>query len=206
MSRTRMLIVAFWIFIISMLLWQFYTYDQSLTRQAVEHPVQQHFWFTNSAPATPAAAAEQPHEGAYVEQTHYAVENNVPGRGSFTVDVTLKNVGNAKAVGVEVRVRPYRGMRLGDEDVGNSTLRILDENDPLSQFGQWVTFPDLAPDESSTQSVVFLSQDNATPVVPGVSATGVPGEAPEKLEPEITFSTEKPSAAQPHAPLPGAGG
>jgi hypothetical protein len=39
--------------------------------------------------------------------------------------------------------------------------------------------------------VIFLNQGTATPVVPGVSATGVPGQAPENLKPEIIFSTEK---------------
>jgi hypothetical protein len=190
MSRTRKLIIAFWIFIVIMLLWQFYTYNQGLTQEAIDHPQQEHFYFfhTNAAPVN---AAEQVHHGAYVEQTHYTVENNVPANGSFTVHVTLKNEGDAKAVGVQVRVRPYRGMRLGDEDVGNSPLRILDDNDPLSQFGQWVSFSDLAPGESSTQSVIFLSQGTAIPVVPGVSATGVPGQPMEKLTPEITFATEK---------------
>jgi hypothetical protein len=190
MSRTRKLIIAFWIFIVIMLLWQFYTYNQGLTQAAIDHPQQEHFWFTNSVAAP--AAPTQPHaNGPDVEQTGYSVEENTPTSVSFTVHVTLKNVGNAKAVGVQVRVRPYRGMRLGDEDVGNSPLRILPEDDPLSQFGQWVSFPDLAPGESSTQSVIFLNQDNATPVVLGVSTTGIPGQPQEKLTPEIIFEPEK---------------
>jgi hypothetical protein len=191
MSRTRKLIIAFWIFIVIMLLWQFYSYNQGLKQKAIDHPQQEHFYFFQTNAVAPSAAAQPETNGPDVEQTAYSVEENTPTSVSFTVHVTLKNLGNAKAVGVQVRVRPYRGMRLGDEDVGNSTLRILDENDPLSQFGQWVSFPDLAPGESSTQSVIFLNQGTATPVVPGISATGVPGQAPEKLKPEIIFSTEK---------------
>jgi len=196
-----MLIICFWIFIGGMLIWQFYTYNQGLSHEEADHPTQQHFWFTNSASAAAPAASAEAHQGAYVEQTHYTVENNVPGRGSFTVHVTLTNVGTAKAVDVSVRVRPYRGMRLGDEDVGHSELKILDENDPLSQFGQWVDFPDLAQGESSTQSAVFLGQGNATPVIPGVSATGVPGQARVELKPEINFSTEKVQAPPPSLPV-----
>jgi hypothetical protein len=191
MSRTRKLIIAFWIFIVIMLLWQFYTYNQGLKQAAIDHPQQEHFYFFQTNAAAPSAPAPAQPSGPDVEQTAYSVEENTPTSVSFTCHVTLKNVGNAKAVNIQVRVRPYRGMRLGDEDVGNSTLKILDENDPLSQFGQWVGFPDLAPGESSTQSVIFLNQGTAIPVVPGVSATGIPGEAPEKLKPEIIFSPEK---------------
>ncbi len=191
MTRTRQLIIAFWIFIVIMLGWQFYSYDAGLTQAAKDNSTQGNnvfLHYTGPPAATPSAA--QP-EGPDVRQIKYTVENNVPENGSFTVHVTLKNVGTAKAVGVQIHVRPYRGMRLGDEDVGNSTLSILPDDDPLSQYGSWVSFPDLAPGEASTQSVVFLSHDGATPVVLGVSDTGVPGKALEKLTPEIIFSKEK---------------
>jgi len=177
MSRTRKLIIAFWIFIVIMLLWQFYTYDQGLTQASIDHPQQQHFWFTNSASAAPVAPTPEQHTGADVEQTGFMVENNKPGAGSFTCQVTLKNVGNAKAVGVQVNVRPYRGTSTYDEDVGHQKVIVLDDNNPISQFGQWVTFPDLAPGDSSTQSVVFISRTDARP-----------GANPH---PEILFQTEK---------------
>ena len=191
MSRTQKLIIAFWIFVLIMLIWQFYSYNQGVTQNAIDHPQQQHFWFTNSvgAPAAPVAPVVQ--NGADVEQTGYTIEENAPANGNFTVHVTLKNTGNAKATGVQVHVRPFRGMRLGDEDAGNSVLRTLSDDDPLSQYGQWVDFPDLAPGESSTQSVSFLNQSNATPVIPGQTPTGVPGQKPLKLKPEIVFSSEK---------------
>jgi len=201
-----MLIIVFWVLIGGMLIWQFYTYNEGLKQAGVEHPTQEHFWFTNSATAGPAAPTPTRRNEPDVEQTAYSVANNTPSTGSFTCHVTLTNEGNVKAVGVSVRVRPYRGMRLGDEDVGNSPLRILDENDPLSQYGAWVSFPDLAPGESSTQDVTFLRQGNATPVIAGVSDTGVPGQAPEKLKPEINFSAEKAPSAQPRSVPQGAGG
>jgi len=190
MTRTTKLIIAFWVFIVVMLLWQFYNYNESLKQQAVDHPKQTQFFFihTNAPPVAPSAVQKN---GPDVQQVSYTVEDNAPTNGSFTVHVTLKNLGNAKAVGVQIHIRPYRGMRLGDEDVGNSPLRILPDDDPLSQYGTWVSFPDLAPGESSAQSVIFLSHQGATPVVPGVSSLGIPGQPLEKLTPEIVFDTEK---------------
>ncbi len=190
MTTTRKLIIAFWVFIVCMLLWQFYDYNKGLDQQAIEHPQQTQFFFfkSNNAPVTAAPVQKN---GPDVQQVGYRVAENVPSNGSFTVYVTLKNLGNAKAVGVQVHVRPYRGMRLGDEDVGGSPLRILPEDDPLSQYGEWVYFPDLAPGESSTQSTVFLSRVGATPVVMGSSDTGIPGQPMEKIVPEIIFAPEK---------------
>ena len=177
MTPIRKLIVAFWIFIVCMLLWQFYDYNQGLKEAAVEHPQQEHFWFTNSVATAPAAPAQPKRDGPDVQQTGYSVEDNAPSAGSFTCHVTLKNKGNAKAVAVQVSVRPYRGITRGDEDVGHTDMSILSDSDPISQFGQWVSFPDLAPGESSTQSVIFLSR---TDVRPGANPN-----------PEIQFQTEK---------------
>ncbi len=176
-----MLIIAFWIFIIIMLLWQFYTYDQGLTQQAVEHPTQQHFWFTNGASST--APPPPPHrDGADVEQTSFQVQQNKPNAGSFTFQVTVKNVGNAKAVGVQVDIRPYRGISLGDEDAGHTSSAVLSDSNPISQIGEWVNFPDLAPGESATESAVFLNRGD---VRPGTNPT-----------PDILFETEKAAPAQ----------
>jgi hypothetical protein len=154
--------------------------------------VNKQYWFTNSSASAHAAAAAASvvHDGAYVEQTSYTVKQSEPATGSFTVYVTLKNVGHATATGVQIHVRPFRGLRLGDEDGGNSNLRTLPEDDPLSQYGEWVDFPDLKPDESATQSVVFLNQGSASPVVPG-GENDVDGQPKLKLTPEIVFETKK---------------
>ena len=183
MSRTRKLIIAFWIFIGCMLLWQFYTYDQGLKEAGITHPQQEHFWFTNSVATAPAAPSPEHRDGADVQQTGFSVADNTPSMGSFTCQVTLKNRGNAKAVSIQVSVRPYRGISRGDEDVGHADMSVLSDSDPISQFGQWVSFPDLAPGESSTQNVVFIGR---TDVRPGTNP-----------QPEIRFQTEK---AQPQAP------
>ena len=176
MTPTRKLIIAFWVFIVGMLLWQFYDYDQGFKQAAIDHPQQEHFWFTNSV-AAPAAPTQAHRDGADVRQTGFSVTDNAPGAGSFTCHVTLKNEGNAKAVGIQVSVRPYRGITRGDEDVGHTDMSILSDDDPISQFGQWVSFPDLAPGESNTQDVIFIGR---TDVRPGTNPN-----------PEIQFQTEK---------------
>jgi len=176
MTPIRKLIVAFWIFIACMLLWQFYTYNQGL-KDAATHPQQEHFFFFHTNTVAAAAPAPVARDGADVEQTGFSVRDNTPGAGSFTCQVTLKNVGNAKATGVQISVRPYRGISLGDEDVGHTTPGVLSDSDPISQIGEWVTFADLAPGESSTRNVVFLSRGD---VKPGTNPN-----------PDITFQSEK---------------
>jgi len=186
MSRTRKLIIAFWIFIGVMLLWQFYTYDQGLTRAAVEHPQQEHFYFfhTNAAPGAVAPARS---EGPDVEQVGYTVDEGSPSPGSFTCKMTVKNLGKAKAVNVQGSVHPYRGTRTDDEDRGPNTgqITLLNDSDYRAQMSEWVTFPDLAPGESSTQSVVFIDRSDVNP-----------GPNPK---PEIIFEREK-TASHPSAP------
>jgi hypothetical protein len=177
MTPIRKLIIAFWVFIICMLLWQFYDYDRGVKEAAIVHPQEEHFWFTNTVATAPTAPAQAHAAGADVEQTGFSVEDNAPSTGSFTCHVTLKNKGNAKAVGIQVSVRPYRGITRGDEDAGHSAMSTLSDNDPISQFGQWISFPDLAPGESSTQNVVFVSRND---VRPGTNSN-----------PEIQFQTEK---------------
>jgi hypothetical protein len=179
MSRTRMLIISFWIFIGCMLLWQFYQYDQGLTQEAIEHPKQEHFWFTNSVAnaAAPVAPSQQHIDGPNVQQVGFEVQKNTPNSASFTCLVTLKNVGNAKAVGVQVNVRPFRGITMGDVDAGHAKTAQIKDSDPLAQMGTWVTFPDLGPGEASTQSAVFTIQSAYDP-----------GTNPN---PEILFQPEK---------------
>ena len=118
-------------------------------------------------------------DGPDVQQIAYSVEENTPTSVSFTCKVTLKNVGNAKATNVQVAVRPYHGTRTDNEDVGpnTDTMTFLDDNDYRAQIVEWVTFPDLAPGESSTKSTVFLSR---TDLKPGTNP-----------KPEILFEPEK---------------
>jgi len=182
MTVTRKLIIAFWIFIGIVLVWQFYSYNQGMTQEAIEHPKQEHFFFYHSnAVATAIAPAKPEHGKAIVRQSAFQVQQNTPGHGSFTCSVTLKNTGDTKAVNVEVHVRPYKGITLGDEDLGHSSLAPLSDSDPTSQIGQWVTFPDIPPGESRTETAIFLNKA-------GVNPGGNP-------DPEISFESEKPKSA-----------
>jgi hypothetical protein len=162
MSWTQRLIWAFWIFVVIMLLWQFYDYNKKISTPDPAHPTQDHYFFYMPKPGGAQAAAGGPaeHDGPFVEQTGFTIEDNTPTSVSFTCHVTLKNTGKAKATGVQVEVRPYRGTLISDGDDGgarNSTATLPD-TDPLAQISQWVTFPDLDPGESSTQSAVFMKQ------------------------------------------------
>jgi len=173
----RWLIVTFWIFVGGMLLWQFYSYNQGVAQDAVTNPQQVHFYFYNTNTTQATAPAAPAHDGANVQQSAYSVADNTPGAGSFTAHVTLKNVGNAKATAIEIWVRPYRGVSLGDEDVGNTNIQPIDDNSPLAQYGEWVNFPDLAPGESATQTPVFTTK------------AGIPFGT--NITPQIVFKSEK---------------
>jgi hypothetical protein len=160
-----------------MLVWQFYTYNQGMTQEAVDHPKQEHFFFFHTnAMAAANAPTDARHSGAFVHQVRFTVHNDTPSRGSFTCEVTLKNDGDAAATNVEVHVRPFKGSMLGDEDM--TVYKPLPDNDPTSQMGQWVTFPDIAPGQSAMQAVVFLNQGGLKP-----------GSNPD---PEVVFESVKP--------------
>jgi hypothetical protein len=82
-------------------------------------------------------------------------------------------VGNVTATGLEVNVRPYRGILNGDESNGHvhvtsgggpgNNVGPIDDNDPISQYGQWVTLPDLPPGQSISDAVVFGNQPGRLP-------------------------------------------
>jgi hypothetical protein len=154
MSWTRRLIWAFWIFIAVMLLWQFYNFNNKISAPS-EHPSDGHFFFYQHTAGTPSAVPIE-HDGPFVEQTRFRTDDGGPQSTTFTCYVTLKNTGKAKAVNVEVCVRPYRGTMEGDEDVGPNSDTPMSDDNPRAQINQWVTFPDLAPGEESTQSATFM--------------------------------------------------
>jgi len=175
MSWTRPFIWAFWIFVISMLIWQAYQYNQKISAPDPQHPTDAHYFFYQPNPH--AAAAPVVSDGPNVVQAAFSIQDNTPTTSNFTCNVTLKNTGKAKALNVQVRVRPYRGQPMGDTDMGRTAIVPVSDDSTLGQFGQWLEFPDLAPGESSTQSVMFVKQ-----------AGGNYGNNPS---PEILFSPEK---------------
>jgi hypothetical protein len=171
MSRMGMLITAFWIFVIGMLIWEFNSYNQHATEEAIAHPAQTHFFYynTNVAPLTPPPPRIP--DGPYVKQITTSVERNQPSQGNFIYLVTLKNVGNAKAVGVQVLVRPFAGADTSNEDGGDSSAvhhpggaaTAPTNYNPMADYGAWITFPDLAPGQSDTESTVFLEHAGSDP-------------------------------------------
>jgi hypothetical protein len=187
MTRTQKWIVAFWVFIGVMCIWSVFDYNGKLNKQAEEHPQQTKFVFlhTNAAPVAPTAAHS---DKADVEQVGYSVQMDTPSTGSFTCYVTLKNVGSMPATEVQICVRPYRGASNYDEDVGHQNPNGISDDDPLAKFSDWLSFPDLAPGESMTRSIVFSLQ---APIKPG-----------KNPKPQIVFSSDKNGPKTPRPPDP----
>jgi hypothetical protein len=174
MSWTRRFLWAFWIFIGVMLCWQLYSCNDKIATAAAQ-PKQEHFFFYQPTKQTIAAAA---HESAFVEQSAFTVEDNVPNDASFTCHVTLKNSGKTKAINVQVCVRPYRGGISGTDDAGPNVSAPISDDNPLAQINQWVSFPDIDAGATSTQTVVFMKEHGASNY----------GNNPKA---EIVFQTEK---------------
>jgi len=177
MSWTRRFIWAFWICLGVLICWNLYSCNDKIEKTAAAQAKPDHYFFYQPT-HTDAVAATAVHESAYVEQTKFTVEDNTPSESAFTCHVTLKNTGQTKATSVEVCVRPFRGTLDGSEDNGPNVNKPLADDSPRAQINQWVAFPDLAPGESSTQSVVFVKD--------GPSSNY--GENPRA---EITFLPEK---------------
>jgi hypothetical protein len=176
MTPTRWLIVLFWVLVGFVLLKQCADSGRKIAQEAGTAPPRQYFFV--APPATkslPGPAVPSPN--ADVHQVGFTWKDNTPGQGLYTCQVTLRNDGTKPATGVSVHVRPYRGTMYGTNGEGHVGYRLLKDTDILSQYGSWVSFPDLKPGESSTQSAVFLDQPNATP-----------GYNPN---PEIDFGTAK---------------
>jgi hypothetical protein len=187
MPDTRKYIIAFWVFIGSMLAWQFYSYNKGMDQAAVEHPKQTSFIFLHTN--APAATFSSAHSNkADVQQTSFVVQQDTPSTGNFTCLVTLKNVGVVRATGIQICVRPYRGVSNYDEDVGHQANRgVLSDDDPLSQFNSWLSFPDMDPGQSITRPISFLTRPE---IKAGLNPT-----------PQILFENEKSTTTAP-APTP----
>ncbi len=175
MKPLHWVIILFWVFVTAMMLKQ--CHDTNVQRDEAAAKAPQSYFF-NQPPAGPKVApAPPPSPDADVEQVGFVVQDDTPSPGSFTCNVTLKNIGQKTATGVAVTVRPFRGARYGNDNVGHAPAGILPDSNPLAQLQASLTFPDLAPGEQSTQSTVFLKQ------------TGVePGTNPN---PEIDYQTAK---------------
>jgi hypothetical protein len=174
MKPLHWVIVLFWIVVVTMVLKQ--CHDSNVQQDQEAGKTEQHFFFSHP-PEQKIRLLPATSPDADVEQIGFTVANDTPSQGSFTCNVTLKNLGGKTATGVQVAVRPFRGGLVGDGNTGRTTSMPLSDNSPLAQQESWVAFPDLAPGEQSTQSVIFLEQ------------VGIqPGTNPH---PEIDFQTAK---------------
>jgi len=187
MYSWRTFIIVFWVFVGGMLAWQAYNYNNQVAAYAQAHPEQHAFYDPNAHATQTPPKAPAPD----VRQAAYQVIPDSPQPGSFTVRFTVKNQGNAAATSIQVKVRPYRGILNGQEDNGhahgltpvpsdgaNGSVAPYSDDDPVSQYGQWVNMPDLAPGQSASDSVIFAEE-----------ADKIPNENP-KLE--IDFEPAKP--------------
>ena len=176
MIPTRWLIISFWVFVGGMLAWQAYNYEINSEKESAARPAPQHFFFDPAMDQKPAAADPNLHE-ADIRQTKYSITQD-PVTKFLNCQIVLTNKGNAKAVGVQVFLRPYHGGIIdGARNGDGGPSRPLSDLDPVALMGQSLEAPDLAPGESCTLSATFMSR-------PGVSPASNP-------KPQITFLTEK---------------
>ncbi len=189
----RWFYAAFWILIGTMLFLQFNSYNKHLDQVAAAAPPrQEHFFYVHGQTnaVTTTDAPPQP-DKADVQQVAFSYDNDTPTQGYFTCHVVLMNKGTLKAQEISVQVSPYRGIMVGDDNDNNDNglgPHAIDDNDPLAQINQWVSFPDLAPGESKSADVSFMGQPRVKP-----------GHNPN---PQIIFHAAKPDPAAAAAPAP----
>jgi hypothetical protein len=97
-----------------------------------------------------------------VKQTLVNVLDDTPNPGSFTYQVTVKNVGGATAKSVQEVVYPFRGGHLGNGHRG-FTDGVVGDTDPRAQMSAVLVFPDLSPGQENTQAAVFLADPDINP-------------------------------------------
>ena len=174
MTPTRWLILLFWVVVIGMLLKECHDSDAARQQDLQSHPSQAHFFFT--PPPAPPAAPPPPSQDADVRQVRFVVQQDTPAPGSFTCQVTVQNTGLRRARYIQLQVRPFFGAHMDDEGGRINDTRISNM-DTVSQISTWISFPDLNPGESSTQTTTFLDQPH---IIPGFNS-----------RPEIKFETVK---------------
>ncbi len=137
----------------------YYMFDYSV-QPAPPAPPEQH-WMPPPLPGSTAAPARSP--DADVRLIHY-VTHVTPGSLEFSVDVILQNVGSKKATGVQVVVHPYVGnISTSKTQQGPDEIPSFPNGDPMAHVVQNLNYPDLDPDQTSTQSFTLPMRSDADP-------------------------------------------
>jgi hypothetical protein len=156
MTNTRWAVVAFWV--VMMLIGVYSIFDY--TAKPAPPPVPEKHWFP---PPLPGSVPARRSPDALVKLTHYLAHIK-PGATSFDVDVIVQNVGSKKATGVVVLVHPYVGTRDTDKKaIGPDEIPMQQGGDPLAAVTQTLTYPDLKPGETGTQSFTLPIRFDADP-------------------------------------------
>ena len=157
MTTTRWMIAAFWAVMIVIGL----TYAVESILAPPPKVVPEKHWFPAPLPSANAASSAS----ADVRMTHY-IESSA-GISTFNVEVTLKNFGRKKATGVQIKIFPYT---VGSDTNVEPHVHGPDEmplthgqGDILQTAFQYITFPDIAPGDSSTQTVSLPNRSDADP-------------------------------------------
>ena len=168
MTTTRWIITAFWAVMI--LVGLTYAIESILAPPPPVAP--EKHWFPAPLPSSTTTTSA----GADVRMTHY-IESNA-GISLFNVAVTLKNFGQKKATGVQIKIFPYTIGRDMDPNVhGPDEMPVTHgQGDILQTASQDITFPDIAPGDSSTQTVSLPMRSDGDP-------------SDSQPKPEIQFST-----------------
>jgi hypothetical protein len=162
MKPLHWVIILFWVFVTAMMLKQCHDMNVQRDEAAAQAPHEFFFNQPSTSKITPMPPPP-PSSDADVEQVGFVVQDDTPVPGNFTCNVTLKNLGQKTATGIQIAVRPFRGARYGNDNVGHAPVGILPDSNPLAQRQAWLAFPDLAPGEQSTESTVFPKQVGIEP-------------------------------------------
>lgn len=170
MTPTRKLIVGFWVALLLIGAWKFYGYNHTMTSTP---PAPEKHWFLPAPGSAPAKAPV-----ADVRMTRYA--RRISSSGTFfTADVTVQNFGQRKATGVQARVQPYVGNRgTNPAAPGPAGIPSFPNGDPMTNIYQWVSFPDLAPGATATQTITLPMRSDADPA--------------QSFKPHVIFQTVNP--------------
>lgn len=194
MTPKRWLIVAVWIIIMGAFVTKFFSQDKRLGRSddlsAVPSPTPQHFFALHGkGPGDEKPSLLKPGV-ADVRQVAFSYTLRTPEAHYFTCHVTLMNGGALKATHVQVQVRPFRGIPMGNPDggrfMGSDPNRAISDDNPVAQYNAWVSFPDIEPGQTVSRDAVFFNRPGYTP-----------GDNPN---PQIIFETDKPKPAASSGP------